>query len=469
MAGQRIVKRIFSGSSGFNNVDDPVRIKFDPKTAISDLQHADNVRIDPSGRVTRRQGRSLISAGAFHSLFRSDGDCFTGKTTLLYQVLPDLTLRGVRSGLSGGRIRYTQHGDRTYYSNAAEKGVIENSVSSAWTAQEYVGPEDMIHRDGPPTRVGLLCMHKGSMYLTSADEPNVLYRSEPFQPGLYDRARSHWRFASPLLMIVSVDGGLFISDSRAIYFMNTQGERETLRRLTSYPALEYSECPQQASAREIGFDTSGMCAFWLAESGACVGLPDGSLVNMTEKKIRFPEKYGHGATLLMEDFLIGTFGNCVTLCINTELGDPQEKAASQFTSYGFNSYAEVAGRYLGAGDSGLYAIEEGKDDSGTDIAAGFAPVMSDFGDSHPKRLRYLDFGYEADGDLQVTVTVDEQCEGTYILEAQKYDQKRRRLAINRNLSGRYWTIKVENLLGCDFSVDTIDAVWVSRPHGVVNG
>jgi hypothetical protein len=302
------MKLIFAGSSGMNNADDPVRIRFDAETGVSDLQYAVDVQVERNGRVSRRKtGYELTQEGAYHSLFCNGGDCFVGKGGLLYQVLEDETLRGVRSGLSGEWIAYAQRGEETYYSNGMQKGVIISGVSAPWNIQQYLGPETTEQFSGPPTPKHM-AVHKGRMYLNDAAERNVLYRSEFGQMGLYSKAINHWKFASALLMILSVDSGLFISDEKSIYFLRTTGERPTLEKKADYPAVEWSESTEMVEGAKIGANP-GLCGLWRGQKGACLGTPDGQLINMTESKVVLMNTCeGRGASLYMDPYLITTAG-----------------------------------------------------------------------------------------------------------------------------------------------------------------
>jgi len=459
------LKRIFTGASGLNTVDDPARIKFDPETGVSDLQLATDINIESNGRVSRRQGFSLLQAGNFHSLFCNGGDCFVGKDGLLYQVKGDLSLLGVRSGLSGGRISFSDTGKRVNYTNSTQNGVIENSVSSAWSKKGFEHPDELEPYYAAP--VGSLTWFCGGRAFVAVGD--TVFYSEVTEPGLFKLGTRHFRLDSTVIMGAPVKSGAFVSTAKKTYFINTAGERPRCDQIANYPAVANSACHDLAEGLRLGLQSPGLCSFWLSKTGVCVGMPDGAMVNMTESKVSLTgHDAGSGATLLMGPYLLGSYQDCVTLCTSIERGPLTEKAATQYTNHNFNSYCRFGDYYLAASAAGLYKIG-GDSDNGTAISASFAPVLTDFGDSHPKRLWYLYFGLEAELDLQVTVTTDEGCSATKILSPTKTTQSRRRIKVLSNLSGRYWTVKVENLLGGDFSIDTIDVEYVARSHGLVNG
>jgi len=131
---------IYTGATGLNTVDDPVRIGFN-KNGQTDLGVAVNIEIDQSLRVTRRKGQTLLQSGAYHSLFCDGGDCFVVKGTSLYQVASNGSLKGIRSGLTPGKMSFAQSGDRTYYANGYETGWIEDGISNVWQVGTFVGPD----------------------------------------------------------------------------------------------------------------------------------------------------------------------------------------------------------------------------------------------------------------------------------------------------------------------------------------
>ena len=141
------------------------------------------------------------------------------------------------------------------------------------------------------------------------------------------------------------------------------------------------------------------------------------------------------------------------------------KALAQFTNFNFNSYCHFCGKYLGANSDGIFELT-GETDNGSHIKAMFEPVMTDFGISHPKRMRFVYIGMETYGDLSITCMPEGEDSKTYTIEQGHDGQQRRRVAIGRdNGYGHYWTFRIENRDGCDFSVDSIDILPVVLPNG----
>ncbi|RLC76824.1 MAG: hypothetical protein DRJ03_27895 [Chloroflexi bacterium] len=140
------------------------------------------------------------------------------------------------------------------------------------------------------------------------------------------------------------------------------------------------------------------------------------------------------------------------LCLSMSL---RRLAVSQYGNYNFDGLVEMNGVYLAFSKDGIYALE-GDDDDGEPIQALFE-FMTDMGSERQKRLRSCYLGCEADGNLRLVLQNDEGNVREYTL-ACKPTQHSVRTAVGRSGRGRYWTFTVENVDGCYFCVDTVDAV-----------
>ncbi len=285
---------IFSGALGLNTVVDPVRVSYDPETGVSDLGVAINIRLDDTGRPGRVDGFSSVEPGEFHSLFCDGGDCFVGKDTALYQVAGDLTTTGIRSGLSGDRISYTQAVDKTYYSNGLQNGILKDGISTPWVKDEYLGPDTSKYLTAAP--IGHHLATAFSRIFIAEDD--VLWWSEAFRYGLYNQAINFVRFPSKILMVKPVASGLFVSDRSKTYFLSGTDPHSFIQRMVAtYPAHEWSDAIDYVEGMDIGLEP-GLCAMWTSPEGAVLGTPSGQLININKSKIIYPENCQSGASLL---------------------------------------------------------------------------------------------------------------------------------------------------------------------------
>lgn len=101
---------------------------------LGDLDAAENIDLDDGGGAMLRRGHGAASiAGSCHSLWSNGDFCYAVIANALTQVLPGLTTKTLRSGLTPERrVEYVAVGDRTFYANGIENGVIQAGASRSW-------------------------------------------------------------------------------------------------------------------------------------------------------------------------------------------------------------------------------------------------------------------------------------------------------------------------------------------------
>lgn len=142
----------------------------------------------------------------------------------------------------------------------------------------------------------------------------------------------------------------------------------------------------------------------------------------------------------------------------------KNKASSQYLNWNFNSMVRFGDKYLAASDAGLFTIG-GNQDNGEAIDAYFIPVTTDFGLSNLKRVRFVYFGFEATSNLEIEITADEEIVRTYEIPTQRTGQQSVSIPVGRDIYGRYWSFKIRNTSGCDFSIDKINLLLNILPKG----
>ena len=113
--------------AGIKNTVDAERLE------TGDLVTANNVDLDDTGKLSRRNGYAQNVAGAVHSLW-ADGDlCLFVYGASLKRLATDYSSTTLRTGLTpNARMTYWNEHGKTYYSNGIETGIIENGVSRSW-------------------------------------------------------------------------------------------------------------------------------------------------------------------------------------------------------------------------------------------------------------------------------------------------------------------------------------------------
>jgi len=138
-------------------------------------------------------------------------------------------------------------------------------------------------------------------------------------------------------------------------------------------------------------------------------------------------------------------------------------AVTQNNIHEFKGLSFFQDNWVGVGDTGLYTVFDSQlQETGTGIPAYF---ITAYNIGYNTRLRYLIIYGEFSGDIKVTVTSDNNVAKEYLVSPKLTDNKQHmyRVPIRRdNGRGSFWTIKVENVSGSDFSIDQIHAVLVPQ-------
>lgn len=278
-------------SAGLDNTLDPISIEYSVDKGVASLSMAVNVVVTDAGRIERRPGKKLIRAGNYHSLYAgSNVDSFVimelaGDGNLM-RMNSDYSLIGLRDGLTKfKRMDFIRVVNRFYYTNTCENGFVgEDGISHPWPV--YIG-DDKTTRKFSPAPVGKhLGFFIGRLFVAVGD---TLYWSEEFEPGLFDMENNFIKYRSEILMVKSVDEGLFVSDEEDTYFVAGRDPVEFDNKVVlPYPSIEWGDPTNYIKSTSAGFDVNGNTALWVSAKGIVAGLPDGT-ANLTDDKIDFPD------------------------------------------------------------------------------------------------------------------------------------------------------------------------------------
>jgi len=447
---------IFKGTTGLNTVNDPARL---PEGDVAEIV---NLRIDQSGRPSKRPNFELLTAGNFHSLFKAGNNCFVSQTRTsddaIMQINSDNSLTGIASGLTKNRrMSWCANADLIYFSNSIQSGSIQESVASDWTVGEYFGAAT--NRDFViPEYITHMETHSGRMYVSVG---NILYWSEQHRFDLFDISGAEFhgswaQFSGTIRMIKSVLGGLFIGTDEGTYFLTGNNPAAfNLLRIADFPVIEHSDSIEYVMGQDLGYEP-GLCALWASTEGAILGLPTGNIINLNKEKIIYSENVTNGfGCLVGYEFIHKT-----SVILNTNL--KAKNATTQYTGIDLTSMVKAHGKYFASTPTGLYLMSSG-DES---VAAYFVTATMDFGSGSNKRLRYVYLSLESDDDLQLIINTEKVSAITYSITITTSGQQDIRIPINRSLYGRFWTFKVSNgSSGADFSVDEIKVLPIILTRG----
>ena len=146
-------------------------------------------------------------------------------------------------------------------------------------------------------------------------------------------------------------------------------------------------------------------------------------------------------------------------------------AASQFFNHSANSAAMFNGELLFATTEGLF--ESGGDNDGTvmvdeietpvPIDAHIMLPVHNFGYQGQKSPRSMLLGGRFDGRMQVSITDENGVTHDYV-SPEMDNEDGTKLALRTDQRSRYFTTKISNVDGADFSLESADLVFIPGPE-----
>lgn len=292
-------RQIFTATTGLNNTLDPVRLNFDFKTGVTELSQAVNVNIDNSGRASRRLGRTQKLSNASRCGFAHGEICLFVSGTTLYKMIPDYSIRAIRSDLTlGARMRYCPIADRIYYLNGTEKGYIFKGQNYAWEKGNYTVPADTRRIFSDPPNGHLLGWFAGRALIA---RENAIFASEPSFYGVFDLLNNFKLIPKRVTMLQPTPQGLWVGTTeQVLFYRGTQWGKLRREPKADYGVLEGSDtvCPGKK------LNTSGRPVLFTTPQGICVGTEDGSFDNLTYDKITFPTGRYASASVVGNRYLV---------------------------------------------------------------------------------------------------------------------------------------------------------------------
>ncbi len=143
----------------------------------------------------------------------------------------------------------------------------------------------------------------------------------------------------------------------------------------------------------------------------------------------------------------------------TQVTNTHTNTVTTFGGYAFNSMVAFQGLYLGAGDDGLFQLD---DDASVEMpVANVATGDLHFNSEMQKRISDFFISMRADGDITLRVYVDESLAYEYLLSPLDIETiKQRRSLIGKGLKGKYWRFELENSGGDHFEFDAFNVAAV---------
>ena len=146
-------------------------------------------------------------------------------------------------------------------------------------------------------------------------------------------------------------------------------------------------------------------------------------------------------------------------------------AASQFFNHSANSAAMFGGELLFATEEGLF--ESGGDNDGTilvdevetpvPIDAHIMLPVHNFGYQGQNSPRSMLLGGRFDGQMQVSITDEKGVTQDYVSQIME-NEDGTKLALRTDQRSRYFTTKISNVGGSDFSIESADLIFIPGPE-----
>jgi len=103
------------------------------------LSVAKDVDVDADGEIRTREGQTLISATASHSMWAKPGLCVVAQGTTLKRMSEAGALTTLSALTTNAPISYAEAGDVVYFSNGTDTGRIANGAVYEWGVRTPVG------------------------------------------------------------------------------------------------------------------------------------------------------------------------------------------------------------------------------------------------------------------------------------------------------------------------------------------
>lgn len=436
---QRSFFYAYKDFSGKNNIKNPWELE------NHELVTATNVDITDAKKIQKRSGFTEVSTGAYRNLWSNGSVCLATKDDDLISIATDLTESMIQGSVGTGHMSYAEINDVIGFTNNAVIAYLQSGTVSA-----FPNPTDTFKLPLPVSN--LITEYKNRFYLAQGA---ILWWSDVLSKrfGCMDKRENGRQLASNIQLLKSVNDGIYLSDTTAIYFM--QGEdpyTATLRKVLTYPAL-YDACCE-IDGTVLAQPIVGKCLAIATTRGICIAGNGGQIFNVTEKAYDF----GLGTTVAMLFKMASNMTQVITadstgsaLVVNLS-----NMARTEYSNYGFNSFAYFNEKYYGATTSGLYELTGDTDDD-TYITSTVRTGSYDFDTSFKKNVPDAYLGLKNDGELRIKTVRDDLDESSLFTITPNGDSiHNRRVKLPLGSRSRYWGFELQNRNGSDFLLDSIE-------------
>ncbi len=283
---------------GLNNVSDLYSL------SLNGLTQADNVDLSKAGTISRRPGRTKVYTGVIVAAWGDGQDFLFIEGLELKRLNLDYTATILVSLAISASILYVLRSatNKLYWSTGYEHGVIENGVNRPWNTFDdtYWSGEvvedalaDELHQDPMPIGKQMV-EHAGCIWVVFDDM--VIY-THPYSETT-DLRENFIPVGERITNLGAVSDGLFITTNTRSYFYAGRNPAEmSVVRQAPFGAVPNTML--QVDGRVLGEGQNTLGLLWASSHGICAGLPNGTLVNVTQQQIK--ELSGIEGTALLRE------------------------------------------------------------------------------------------------------------------------------------------------------------------------
>lgn len=267
------------------------------------LTEAINVDLSDGGRLSRRDGFSLHTAGDCHSLWWNGALGFLVKNQRLGLIDEDLTFTDLREA-SERFVSYADAGEAGIYISdgqfmARYRGGSLTTLAKAGTYapnSSYLDPsEDAVIYDYPPA--GHLLMWMFGRLWVANDE--AVYYSRGYMPDRF-RLNTDYINEQNVTLLAPVADGYYLGTEEKVVFVDNPNPNANAAVTTvcNYGAVSRTQIVTQAE--RFGLDGAvGKAVVWDSPRGKIIGLAGGRIKELTDRRVSYPVGE-HGAAMLRE-------------------------------------------------------------------------------------------------------------------------------------------------------------------------
>lgn len=292
---------VFRRSLGLNNAVEAHRLKYN-KDESCNFAEAVNIIIDDNGSFKRRFGIEKLHNAGSHSIWASGEFCFFVSGGSLYRVKLDGTVVLVTSGIGDIPMYFSVMHGKVYCSNGFVRLILTDTTVTNWVANVPAQMKDDNRILGMLAGFTKMTVHGGRLFVLVG---NVLWQSEPGNPGCFDLAHGAIPFAE-VHDFVSVGSGMYISCEDGIVYLEGYAKENFQRKIVySKKAVPGTMTTIDGSDVGDGVTTEfyGVTAVWVSDNGVCFGDARGFVENKTSGSLVFDKAVsGAGVAILGQYF-----------------------------------------------------------------------------------------------------------------------------------------------------------------------